>query len=117
MQTRILFFDDEPQTNRRLKDVLEKQGYILVVPNSVEEAFHEININGAELLVHGAHRTKTHWTICDSIFKSYPHFPSIHFATGPISESTHGSLKGPYHYRIRHLVPERTMLKRIRKLI
>jgi diguanylate cyclase (GGDEF)-like protein len=117
MQSRIIFFDDEPQTNRRLRDSLEKQGYLLCVPKTVEEAFHEINVNKAELLVHGAHKTETFWKICDAVFKQYPNFPSIHFATGPSSEINHDKLRGPFHWKVRHLGPERLFLKRVRKLI
>jgi two-component system cell cycle response regulator len=117
MKARILFFDDEPQTSVRLKLTLEKQGYAICTPASVDEALHEINLNGAEVLIHSAHRTKTHWDLVEGILNVYPHFPSLHFATGPLAESFQKVRKGPFHQKLRPLVPERDFLRRVRKLI
>jgi diguanylate cyclase (GGDEF)-like protein len=117
MKTRILFLDDEPQTARQYEEALSTQGYIVCKPKTPEEALHEINANGAELLIHSAHKTKTNWHVCDKVFEFYPQFPSIHFATGPTSELYQLNLKGPFHYRLRALSPVKDFLKRVRKLI
>ena len=81
MESRVLFFDDEPQTSRRLKTILEANGYIVCTVSTYEEALHEINFNKIDLLIHSAHRTQTYWDLCDKIFALYPQFPSLHFAT------------------------------------
>lgn len=117
MKTRVIFFDDEPQTSQRLKALLQKHGYDVSSPETIEEAFEEINQNGAELIVHSAHKSKTHWNVCDAIFNEYPQFPSIHFATGPSAEIHHINMKGPFHHKLRPLIPEREFLKRVRKLV
>lgn len=117
MKTRVLFFDDEPQTSRKLRACLEKNGYVVITPNSFEEVLHEINFKKAELIIHSAHRTKTYWSLCDQIFAQYPQFPSIHFATGPDAEQFQKSLTGPFHQKLRPLIAERDFLKRVRKLL
>src|SRR5688572_27597389 len=114
MKTRVLFLDDEPQTHRRFREALEKQGFTICVPKSLEEAFYEINMNGAELLIHCAHRTETFLRICDGITKQYPHFPTLHFATGEASEPHSGKMRGSFHVSLRPLIPEKQFLKRVR---
>jgi two-component system, cell cycle response regulator len=117
MATRVIFLDDEPQTSGRFKLILEKAGYEVSAPKSVQEAIKEINLNGAELVVHGSHKTETHWNLCEGIFGHYPHFPSIHIATGPESEGRHLKLKGPFHFVMRPLVPEKTFLRRVKHMV
>src|SRR5258708_6146803 len=112
MKTRIIFLDDEPQTSRRLRTTLGENGYEICVPQTIQDAFYEINVNHAELVIHCAHRTKTYWELCDQIFAQYPQFPSLHLATGPKSEIYHSALKGPFHQKMRPLTPHKDFLKR-----
>jgi hypothetical protein len=113
---RVIFFDDEPNMGGRFKESLLKQGYVVVEPKSIDEALHEIDGNGAGLLIHFAHSTETQWKICDAVYEKHPQFPSIHFASGEKSEEYHSKLVGPFHYKMRHLLPEKAFLKHVRKL-
>jgi diguanylate cyclase (GGDEF)-like protein len=117
MKTRIIFLDDEPQTAHRLQEILENHGFSVGSPKTLDEAFKEINSNRAELLIHSAHRTKTNSALCEEFFDQYPHFPSLHLATGPDAESYERNLKGPFHQKMRPLTPEKEFLKRVRRLI
>jgi len=117
MKTRVIFLDDEPGLCRKLQTALEERGYTVAHPRTLEEALREINLHGAELLVHCSHSTQTHWRVCEAIFNTYPHFPSLHLATGPVSAENHFTPKGPFHQNLRHLAPEREFLKRVRRMI
>jgi diguanylate cyclase (GGDEF)-like protein len=117
MRTRVLFFDDEPQTAGVIKAALISQGYTLTTPKTLQEAFTEINSNGAELLIHSATATKTHWDLCNNIFKEYPELPSIHIISSGNSEGYPFPTKGPFHQRVRPLDSIKEFTKKVRRLI
>ncbi len=117
IKKRIIFLDDEPQTNKKLKRALVNSGYEVVVPSTSDEAFFEINVNGAEVLVHCGHHTKTFWGVCTEIMEKYPQFPSLHIAVGTAAEEFQKNFKGPFHQKLRPLPAEKLFLKQIRKLL
>ncbi len=116
-ENRIIFLDDDPKTGQRLKRSLEEKGFKIVEPQDMNEASLEVIHNGAELFIHVAHKSKTYWSLCEDFFKHFPQFSSIHFASGPESEEYLKKMKGPFHHRMRHLMPEKEFLKKVRKLI
>ena len=118
MKTRILFFDDEPETCVRLKgSTVLRRRLCIVCPILQDCQLFEINVNKAELMIHSAHRTQTHWDVCSAVCQTYPQFPTLHFATGPSAEVHDKPLKGAFHQKLRPLIPEKDFLKRVRKLV
>jgi diguanylate cyclase (GGDEF)-like protein len=117
VKPKILFFDDEPKTSGRLRRSLELQNYTISTPQNLEDALTEIRTNRVDLLIHSAHRTQTYWPLVKQILDLYPQFPSMHFSTGPDAEKFQKDWKGPFHQKLRPLVPERDFLRRVRKLI
>ena len=117
MKTRILFFDDEPQTCGRLKSALEERGYHICEPKSAEEAFHEINAGGAELLIHSAHRTQTSLENLFSYLCTIPKFPTLHFCDGTVRRRPRRSNERCVSSKIKTADSEKDFLKRVRKMI
>ncbi len=117
MKTRVIFLDDEPKTAQRLQRILESHGYSVGTPGTLEETFKEVNANGAEILIHSAHRSNTYSELCEGFFNQYPQFPSLHLGTGPSAETYEKNLKGAFHSKMRPLTPQREFLTRVRRLI
>lgn len=113
---RLIFFDDEPQTNKRLRQDLVKDGFEVVCPQTVEEAFKEIVELDARVIVHCAHNTETYWKIYDAINQAFPQFPTLHIAISKKGEDYQRQFKGTFHQHIRPLAPAHLFVKKVKRL-
>lgn len=116
IKKKVIFLDDQPQTNQKLAQALVREGYQVCTPKTIDEAFYEINMNGAGMLVHCAHKTETYWQMCEAILKAQPLFPSIHIAISVSGEEFQKQFKGPFHLKLRPLTSEKIFLRKIKKL-
>ncbi len=114
---RVLIFDDEPQTNKKLVQALINAGFEVVAPQSIKEAMAAINVGDAKALIHCSHHTKTYWKICEEIFQAHPKFPSLHIAVGPLAEDFQRQFKGAFHQKMRPLPSQKAFINKVNKLI
>lgn len=77
MARRVIFFDDELQTQRGFATHLRMHGFDLTTTNTLAEAEAMIEKPDCELLVYGG-TTPESWHLCQSIVQKAPNFPVLY---------------------------------------
>lgn len=116
-KTKILFYDDEPQTNKKLRSALVRTGFEVISPKDFNEAAAEVSFGGVKLLIHCGLHTRTYWDICKKILDSNPDLPSLHIAVGEAAEEFQKQFKGLLHQKLRPLAPQEAFIRKVKSLL